>query len=346
MRSPVFVDPFVLACPSAEDGLTQFQEYVENLIEWVDLRNAGWIDLYVSRDAVKVLADADAYPPYQELDRTIKVLGIASIQCKDVIELINGILVKSRTIEDALCIDDLLFENYSVVPTISQFPRNDKFQYHIQLLTILIALQNQFVNSKVKQILITKKDSSYTGITTVRAEISEMLYERTVIPNEIKIPFSIEGHFYLCRCLHSFHLYLDPCSTWANAICERGLKKAMELYSYQNPPQPGPYINVLEDRNYTFGKGFIDSCKPHGFLNDFTKIQMLLRCCCEVIFGTNLRATHILRKSSGGGSAQLKRGNDAAWRRDIDHEYHLHYWTTINGYELAKVVNHNDFSIE
>jgi hypothetical protein len=40
------------------------------------------------------------------------------------------------------------------------------------------------------------------------------------------------------------------------------------------------------------------------------------------------------------------RGRDKAQRRDIDYEFHLHYWECANGtIELASVVHHNDFSI-
>jgi hypothetical protein len=48
----------------------------------------------------------------------------------------------------------------------------------------------------------------------------------------------------------------------------------------------------------------------------------------------------------GGNEPQQKRGQDKAWRRDIDYEYHLHYWECDDGsVEFASVVTHNDFSI-
>jgi hypothetical protein len=60
---------------------------------------------------------------------------------------------------------------------------------------------------------------------------------------------------------------------------------------------------------------------------------------------TNLGATHALRNDRGYDSPQFTRGTDKAWRRDIDREYHLHYWETQNGYEFSDVVHHNDFNI-
>ena len=62
----------------------------------------------------------------------------------------------------------------------------------------------------------------------------------------------------------------------------------------------------------------------------------------------NLAATHALRVDQSGGSPHRRRSADraAAWRRDVDDEYHLHYWECVDGMlELASIVPHNDFSI-
>ena len=56
--------------------------------------------------------------------------------------------------------------------------------------------------------------------------------------------------------------------------------------------------------------------------------------------------THALRESSGGNALQRMRGDDKAWRRDIDREYHLHYWACeVSTVEFACVVTHDDFYI-
>jgi hypothetical protein len=60
----------------------------------------------------------------------------------------------------------------------------------------------------------------------------------------------------------------------------------------------------------------------------------------------NMAAVHGLRTGMGGDDPQRTRGKDKAQRRDIDYEFHLHYWECANGtIELASVVHHNDFSI-
>ena len=66
----------------------------------------------------------------------------------------------------------------------------------------------------------------------------------------------------------------------------------------------------------------------------------------ETVKGQNLPAVHALRTGSGGNDPQRMRALDKAQRRDIDREFHLHYWECANGaVELASVVYHNDFKI-
>jgi len=72
----------------------------------------------------------------------------------------------------------------------------------------------------------------------------------------------------------------------------------------------------------------------------------ILRSIVETVKGQNLSAVHALRTGIGGGNPQRLRGSDKAQRRDIDREFHIHYWECDTGIiELAAVVYHNDFSI-
>jgi|GEM_PF-1625287 hypothetical protein len=346
MRSAAYLDAFVLACPQPESGFSSFQNYIENLISWSELRQSEWVPIYISRNASESLAEANAYPPYPDLKRTIDALGIKHIQPKDVIDLINGFLLKSRIVEDELGIDELLFDNYGSLPEILFQERQKPFPYHFQLLSVLVAMHRHFITDITNQVLITGPDDGHVGTITVNAEITDLLKKHSdIIPDTCPQMLPIEVQFYICRCLHSMHSYLEPCNTWSNANCEFALKKAIEIFVYQNTPRSGPYQCPIDYSSFSIGNHFIDSCFQLGFFEDYTKIRMLLRACAETILDTNKSSTHWIRKDAGGNSLQLKRRNDCAWRRDIDHEYHLHYWSTNFGPELSIVVKHNDFSI-
>jgi hypothetical protein len=63
------------------------------------------------------------------------------------------------------------------------------------------------------------------------------------------------------------------------------------------------------------------------------------------ILGEATRDVHEIREGKSGSARQKKQGAYEAWRRDIDYEYHLHYWKTANGPVFMSVVVHNDMSI-
>ena len=73
----------------------------------------------------------------------------------------------------------------------------------------------------------------------------------------------------------------------------------------------------------------------------------IVRACVDTVLSENMGATHQLRRGPGANEPHRVRTRDnaGAWRRDIDHEYHLHYWSTAAGPELATVVVHVDMSI-
>ena len=72
----------------------------------------------------------------------------------------------------------------------------------------------------------------------------------------------------------------------------------------------------------------------------------VLRSIIDTLEGLNMRATHRLRTGQGANDPQRTRGLDNAWRRDIDYEYHLHYWQCEDGnIELGSVVVHKDMTI-
>ncbi|MCW8452592.1 hypothetical protein [Legionella quinlivanii] len=94
------------------------------------------------------------------------------------------------------------------------------------------------------------------------------------------------------------------------------------------------------------GKSFRESCQKCCRAQGDSLPHKILRAIVETIKGVNLSAVHALRSTQGGNSPQKLRGADKAQRRDIDREFHLHYWECANStIELGLVVYHNDFTI-
>lgn len=346
MNSGVYLDAYVLACPQVDEGISSFWTYIENLISWSELKKADWVELYISQNASEALAQANAFPPFPVIKDTIARLSINHIQPKDVNELVISFLTKSSIIEDELDINDLLYNDLRIEPIIPLEQRLTPFPDHFNLLSVLLSLHQHYKPDINNQILITAPDGVHSGVTMISARIPILLTNSTkAIPNNEPLPLITSSHFFISRCEHTLHVYLDPCNIWSNARCEFALKKAIELYVYQNQQCQSPYSCPLDYNSFSFGRHFIQSCENLGFSHENLKIRMLLRACTETVLRTNTLDTHWIRTGAGSTAPQLKRGTDGAWRRDIDYEYHLHYWVTPNGPQFANVVHHCDISI-
>jgi hypothetical protein len=346
MQSPFYLDAFMLACPDSSSDINSFLTYIENIISWNELRKYEWAKFFISQSASIALVESKSYPLFDIIKKNIAQFNITHIQAKDVSEIVTSFLTKACLIEEELGIKELLIENFNINPDPGIDRRIKPFPEHFQLLSILILLHCNYIPEILNQILITSNNIQYTGIINITATIPVLdKISSDVIPDSVSEPLSISGEFHICKCMHTLHLSLDPYYIWANANCNSALIKAIELFVYQEQPRQGPYNNPIEHCNFMIGSKFFESCKHLNFNTDSRKIKMLLRTCSEVIFNKNTSDTHWLRVDRGANSAQKTRGNDRAWRRDIDHEYHLHYWQTDNGPELASVVQHNDFTI-
>jgi hypothetical protein len=90
---------------------------------------------------------------------------------------------------------------------------------------------------------------------------------------------------------------------------------------------------------------FFKSIRDLNFHKYESKIDSLLRALFEEIMNLNMKDTHELREGRSGGSNQICHNGYLAWRRDIDYEYHLHYWKKGNELVFTDVVPHNVFKI-
>jgi len=69
-------------------------------------------------------------------------------------------------------------------------------------------------------------------------------------------------------------------------------------------------------------------------------VRKLFRAASETILGQQTRDTHAI-KASKGGPQTVRADGAAAWRRDIDDDFHLQYWAGTDGrIELSAIDTH------
>lgn len=164
--------------------------------------------------------------------------------------------------------------------------------------------------------------------------------------SKIPLPQVMNGKVKACTNPHGFRFALNPVRIWLHGKGEiENCSVALDICTYRRSYEAGLTYNKETRNKWYFGGKFLETNGELGFLHEESKIKMLLKSCCDTILRQNMSKTHALRTGPGGNDPQVKRGNDLAMRRDIDYEYHLHYWETENGIEFASVVVHNDMTI-
>jgi hypothetical protein len=189
-----------------------------------------------------------------------------------------------------------------------------------------------------KQISVVRNIESLPGTINVQASLHD--FDGSV---NLALPYSVKGSCSLCRNWGELHAFLDFEQLWTEATSHHTLEQALKTKIWVEAQKRG--LTKGEQLEWIFGKQFLDTVRSLGFLQDLPKVKILLRACAETVLQKNMRATHALRTGQGANNPQVLRNTDKAWRRDVDAEFHLHYWETKIGIEFSCIVKHNDFDI-
>jgi hypothetical protein len=339
----LYLDPLLFACPAPSEGQDGFDSFLQGILLLRDLRESGWSQLFISATTCDVLCEAHRYPLNNDLHVAITTFGSPEvreeIQARDVIEIIHGLLQKVPTLENYLGITTLLVDEFSTSPNINLDSRPQPLRDGFINLLILCALDKCLKSQPgEKQISLSRGIDQSTGRLSIQTRIVDV-EGATPLP----LPYPADTTCWLCESWDDLNSCLDSEELWMSEPIGAVQRQAViTSVSREANRQEGSSGNPLR---WWFGNEFLLSAQAFGFLCDTTKTRLILRACVETILRINLRATHALRTGKGGNNPQRMRGRDKACRRDIDKEFHLHYWETPSGIEFASVVVHNDCTI-
>lgn len=336
----IYLDPLLFACPAVSEGQEGFDSFLRGILVLKELRESAWSRLFISEITCDLLWKANRYPLQNDLHAAITTFGSTeTIQARDVVEVVNGLLQKLPTVEHYLGITAVLVDDFTTSPEMDLSDRPRPLRDGFTNLLVFCALVGDLKSQpEEEQISLARGIKQAAGKVSVRAKISDVEGETT-----LSLPYIADSCCWLCQCWDDLHACLDTEELWMSEPIGAFQRQAVATHvSRQSNAGEG---DVGGPPNWWFGKDFLTSAKALGFLHEPVKTKVILRACAETILQTNLRATHALRTGWDGNDPQRMRGRDKAWRRDIDKEFHLHYWETPSGIEFASVVVHNDFTI-
>ncbi len=344
MKPCIYLDPSIFASPKPEDGIIAFLSYINNIISWSELVGANWISIYISALTEEILAQTNSYPLWKDLKDAITGLAINDIHPREVVTLVDSLLLKTPTIEDETGILELLICDFECIP--SEYFSNRLSVYieqHNRLLALMSLSCEVLDKSEKDNILITCNTSNSRTEIAVTGQVIDIDFSNN--HNNINIPYNINSTFCACNSPHGLYTSVDPVEIWINALDEDDYTKSIFVFLYQIINDLGnPEIDI-DNYNWTIGPCFVSTVAELGFKSQPSKVRMLLRAISETVLKLNLSDTHWLRTGEGANDPQREINNKKAWRRDIDHCFHLHYWETEAGPEFASIVTHNDMSI-
>lgn len=341
----VTIDAGALAVPQIDCTKYDVYRYIDTLLDWKKLLDEPWVAIYMSEKAVVSLFDESLYPLRPQLEKLFSTHGMKEYDVNTVATVVNRLLEVTPSFETYYQLVNVRAEPLETEPDILKLTTSDVLKEDLARCVVLIAILRKHCSQPLGGHFLILRNVP-KDVIKVRAQIHDLKHHRNDISDLPSPPKVFEGDVLVCDDFGGLVKHLDESTVLVRASDDLGIELAIRIavfkYALSQGEEPDWENNLVPN----IGNEFRERCQRFCRKQNDSLPRKILRSIVETIRGDNMRDVHAIRTKSGGNSPQRKRGLDKAQRRDIDREFHLHYWECDNGdIELASVVNHNDFSI-
>jgi len=341
----VTIDASVLAVPHAACSIDDAFKYVDTLLDWSKLLDEPWIAIYMSEWASEALFSDGLYPLREQLKAIFSTHGIIEYDVNTVAKIADRLLAITPSFETYFRMKDILAEPIETDPDIIRLTTYDGLQSDLaRCVTLIAILRKHCLQPLGGHSLILRKAPKQ--VIKVRAQIHEIEHDRNDIPVLPCPPEFFEGDVLVCDDFIGLIECLDEVGILIGSSDNLGIELSIRIALFKYGLANGEAHDWGSTSVPIIGHEFRGTCHRCCADQGGSLPLKILRSIIESTKNQGLAAVHALRTGSGGNDPQRMRGADKAQRRDIDREFHLHYWECADGtIELASVVYHNDFSI-
>lgn len=343
----ITIDAGILAVPPLADHADEAHNYVERILDWAKLLDEPWIALCMSERASEALATDGLFPLRDHLRQLFSRHGIVEYDINTVTTVINRLLQHTPSFETYYRVRDILSEEVSTGPDVMQFCAGEGLKTDLARCILLIAILRKHCQGEIPQSALILKHCPERMIR-VRALVHDVEHERDDVTGIPAPPEYFDGDVLACNDFRGFLTCIDEAAVLVSAADATGVEVAVRIHLYKSRLARGEDPNWDDIGGMTTGGHFYDAIRQCCKDADAGFADRALRAICEAVDKQSMRSVHSLRTGLGGNDPQRRRASDKAnaWRRDIDREYHLHYWELPSGsVELATVGVHDDFDI-
>ena len=341
----VTIDAGVLVVPHVDCDVDDAFQYVDTLLDWSKLLDEPWVAIYMSGKASEALVADGLYPLRDQLQELFDAHGIVEYDVNTVATIADRLLTITPTFETYYQVRDVLSEHFETDPDVIRVTTHAGLQSDLARCVTLIAILRKHCSQPLGGHSLILREVP-KQVIQVRAQIHEVEHTRKDIPPLPCPPEFFEGDVLVCDDFRGLIECLDEAAILVGASDNLGIELAIRIALFKHTLAQGEEPDWGDALIPSIGSKFRASCQQCCADQGDSLPHKILRSIVETISDQNLRAVHVIRKDKGGNSRQLLRGSDKAWRRDIDQEFHLHYWERNNGaIELALVAYHHEVSI-
>lgn len=344
-RPHVTIDASVIAVPQIGCSPEEVYAFIETILDWRLLLDQPWIAITFSESCSIHLIEEELYPLRPHLVELFNLHKVHEFDVNTVSRVIDRLLSITPSFETFFKLKDILAEPIETDPDIIKLVSSKKLQGDLAQCVLLLAILKKHCRQPLGGHSLILRSSPNNRIK-VRALIQIFEHDRDDINNISYEPDFFEGDVLACDNFRGLINCLDESAILMGAVDNAGIELAIRIFIYKEQ------INRGNDPEWDrllipiIGREFRLTCQQCCNDQGGTLPPRILRSIQYTIENQSLANVHALRVGRGPNDRQRTRNGDKAQRRDIDYEFHLHYWDCDDGsIELASVVHHNDFSI-
>lgn len=340
----VTIETALLAPPISAPTPERVFKYVTDLLGWSAAERAQ-VRVLRSQRAAEVLVESGRYPYRHVLDLLIRQAGVEQYDAGTVAQYVEKFM-RCEEAESFLGISDFLDEGLTIVPDVYRACNPSALRRDCERAVVMAAIARSASEPDHRNHAVASSHCDAGRYVSVRTTLTILEHEREDLQALDRLPADFDGRCPLCASVADYLAQVDAVVSWSGAADNRGLRAAIEAATFKSRQSRRVPLGLPGLPRLRLHPEFFDSANACGALDNLSLGERVLRAAVETIEGLNMPDVHPIRTDRGGGAPQRRRGQDAAWRRDIDDEYHLHYWECGDGtVELACIGPHNNYRI-
>jgi len=343
----VTIEPAFFAPPFETRTREMVLSYVDSLLAWKNVQDAGHVALCVSERTSEALLLSKSYPLRPWLRELLAEARVIEYDANTIAVVAETILGRALSLEQAIRVTDLLAEDLLMTPNLAHDQLPPEIRAATERVVLMLAIVRAFgTDASAKANGIVIRESRNVPVVSIRGLVTILEHSRADLEQLSDLPKIFEGSSIICANFHDYLMALDEYILWQIAESGEEIELAIKAAQYKARASRGELTAWERLPRFRQHARFIDSLKACGTQADVSLGRSCLRAISEALDGRQMAATHVLRTGQGANDPPVMRGADVAWRRDIDYEYHLHYWICGGGeLEFSCIVSHNDFGI-